>query len=230
MDYVSHSKGLKSGKRYLQVALDMINLDDALRVAKEAYDGGADIIEAGTPLIKSEGLRCVRVLRERFPEALILADMKTMDTGFLEVELAAKAGADIVTVLGVADDTTITEAIEAARKYKIYLTLDLIAHPSPIKRAIEAVKLGADIICIHIGIDVQRRLGFTAKDVCGLISLIKREIGERYLAVAGGLNERNVENVVKAGADIIVVGSAISKSRNPKEITKLIRNRIDRVS
>ncbi|HIQ03446.1 MAG TPA: hypothetical protein EYH40_03395 [Desulfurococcales archaeon] len=224
----SSERRLCKDRRYLQVALDVVDLDRALRIAREAYDGGVDIIEAGTPLIKSEGLRAVRVLRENFPDTLILADMKTMDTGFLEVELAAKAGADIVTVLGVADDQTIIEALKAARKYNIYLEVDLIAHPSPIKRAIEVKKLGADIICLHIGIDVQRKLKFTIKDMCSLIALVKRDIGE-YIAVAGGINAETVGDIVLAGADIIVVGSAITKSQNPKEAAAIIKNRIREV-
>lgn len=212
-------------RRYLQVALDIPTLDDALRIAKEAFDGGADIIEAGTPLIKNEGLRAVKVLRERFPEALILADMKTMDTGFLEVELAAKAGADIVTVLGVADDQTIIEAVNAGRKFNVFVEVDLISHPSPVKRAIEVKKLGADIVCLHVGIDVQRKLKMTIKDMCGLVALVKREIGE-YLAVAGGINENTARDLTLAGADIIVVGSAITKSGNPRSAAAKIKDSI----
>jgi 3-hexulose-6-phosphate synthase/6-phospho-3-hexuloisomerase len=83
----------------LQVALDFIELDRALQVAEEAAAGGADILEAGTPLIKSAGLDAVRQLRARFPKLAISADMKVMDAGRLEVEAAAKAGAHIVHVL-----------------------------------------------------------------------------------------------------------------------------------
>ena len=91
----------------LQVALDLLDLDRALQIAREAADGGAEWIEAGTPLIKSEGMKAVRSLREHFPDSVIVADMKVADTGAMEVEMAAKAGADIVCILADADDSVI---------------------------------------------------------------------------------------------------------------------------
>ena len=80
----------------LQVALDFVDLPRALKVAEEAVLGGADWLEAGTPLIKSEGLQAVRALRDRWPGHVVVADMKTMDAGRAEVEYAAKAGAGVV--------------------------------------------------------------------------------------------------------------------------------------
>src|SRR2546429_8440727 len=101
----------------LQVALDHMHLKRALLAAAEAVEGGADWLEAGTPLIKSEGMEVVRQLKKTFPGTTIVADLKTMDTGAFEVEIAAKAGADVVTVMGVTDDATILEAVKAARRY-----------------------------------------------------------------------------------------------------------------
>ena len=98
----------------LQVALDFVELSRAMAVAQAAAAGGADYIEAGTPLIKSEGLDAVRRLREKFPGHVIIADLKTMDAGKIEAEAAAKAGASIVTVLAAASDATIRECVEAA--------------------------------------------------------------------------------------------------------------------
>src|SRR2546429_6196661 len=94
----------------LQVALDPVHLKRGLLAAKEAVEGGADWIEAGTPLVKSEGMEVVRQLKKSFPGKTIVADLKTMDTGAFEVEIAAKAGADVITVMGVTDDATILEA------------------------------------------------------------------------------------------------------------------------
>ena len=102
-------------KPVLQVALDLLNADRALAIAKDAVKGGADWLEAGTPLIKSEGMDIVRQLREMFPDKIIVADMKTMDTGALETEMAAKAGADIICILAASDDGTIRDAIEDIR-------------------------------------------------------------------------------------------------------------------
>ena len=95
----------------LQVALDFLNLNRALKVAEEAVAGGVDWLEAGTPLIKSEGLDSIRELRKKFPRATIVADMKIMDVGRMESEAAAKAGANIVCVLGAASDATIRECV-----------------------------------------------------------------------------------------------------------------------
>src|SRR5437667_127775 len=102
----------------LQVALDHMHLKRALLAAKEAVEGGADWLEAGTPLVKSEGIEVVRQLKKSFPGKTIVADLKTMDTGAFEVEIAAKAGADVITVMGITDDATILEAVRAARLYK----------------------------------------------------------------------------------------------------------------
>ncbi|MDD5439183.1 MAG: orotidine 5'-phosphate decarboxylase, partial [Candidatus Omnitrophica bacterium] len=101
----------------IQVALDFVDLKRALKAAGEAYAGGTDWIEAGTPLIKAEGLVAVRELRKLFPRATIVADMKIMDAGRTEVECAAKAGADVVNVLAAATDATIKECVEAGKNY-----------------------------------------------------------------------------------------------------------------
>jgi 3-hexulose-6-phosphate synthase/6-phospho-3-hexuloisomerase len=110
----------------LQVALDFIELDRALKVAEEAVAGGADILEAGTPLIKSVGLEAVRQLRAAFPRVVVAADMKVMDAGRVEVESAAKAGAKIVHVLAAASDSTIEECVAAARDYGAEIVADLL--------------------------------------------------------------------------------------------------------
>src|SRR2546425_408409 len=110
----------------LQVALDHMHLKRALLAAKEAVDGGADWLEAGTPLVKSEGIEVVRQLKKSFPGKTIVADLKTMDTGAFEVEIAAKAGADVITVMGVTDDATILEAVRAARRYGSKIMVDLM--------------------------------------------------------------------------------------------------------
>src|SRR5512136_729005 len=142
-------------KPVLQVALDLLNADRAMAIAQDAVKGGADWLEAGTPLIKSEGMDIIRQLREHFPGKTIIADMKTMDTGALETEMAAKAGADIITILAASDDGTIRDASVSARKYGAKLMIDLISTSNMVNRAKEVEKLGADYLCIHVGIDEQ---------------------------------------------------------------------------
>ncbi len=205
-------------KPVLQVALDLLNADRALAIAHDAVKGGADWLEAGTPLIKSEGMDIVRQLREQFPDKTIVADMKTMDTGALETEMAAKAGADIISILAASDDGTIRDAVTSARKYGAKLMIDLISSPDMIRRAKEVEKLGAQFLCIHIGIDEQMH---GKKPLSILKELVKHTT--LPVAVAGGLNSETVPEVVKAGAQIIIVGGAITKAKNVTEATRTIK-------
>ncbi|MEE3400797.1 MAG: orotidine 5'-phosphate decarboxylase / HUMPS family protein, partial [Methanomethylophilus sp.] len=134
----------------LQVALDMMQLKRSEGIAEEAVAGGADWVEVGTPLIKSAGTDAVRTMKRKFPGHKIVADTKTMDTGAFEVEIMAKAGADIVTVLGLAEDSTISEAVESGRKYGAEIMVDMINVPDKVKRSKEVEKLGVAYICLHM--------------------------------------------------------------------------------
>ena len=205
-------------KPVLQVALDLLNADRALAIAKQAVKGGADWLEAGTPLIKSEGMDVIRQLREQFPGKTIVADMKTMDTGALETEMAAKAGADIVSILAASDDSTILEACQSARKYGAKIMIDLIGVPEKVQRAKEVESLGAAYLCIHVGIDEQMR---GKKPLAILKELVNHT--NLPVAVAGGLNSETIAEVVNAGACIIIVGGAITKAKNVIEATRTIK-------
>lgn len=209
-------------KPKLQVALDVVELDRALGIAKESIDGGADWIEVGTPLIKSEGMDAVRALKEKFPKIKIVADMKTMDTGAIEVEMAAKAGANIVAILGVSDNSTIKDALKAARKYGVELMVDIINVKDPVERAKEIEKIGVDYICVHVGID-QQMVGIDTVDLLENIS----NVVNVPLAVGGGLNAENSSVAVSMGADVLIVGGNIIRSANVTESTRKIRKSID---
>ncbi|MBW3581548.1 MAG: orotidine 5'-phosphate decarboxylase [Euryarchaeota archaeon] len=201
----------------LQVALDEVNLHRALGYAKEAVEGGAEWLEAGTPLIKSEGMEAVRRLKKEFPDRFIIADLKTMDTGAFETEMAAKAGADAIGVLGAADNGTIEEAVKAARKYGAKLYVDLISVPDKVQRAKDAARLGADYVCMHVGIDEQMKGGNPVE----ILKEVARAV-DIPVAVAGGLNSETVAEVVKAGASIVIVGGAIIKAERPTEEARKI--------
>ncbi|WP_292376799.1 3-hexulose-6-phosphate synthase [Methanosarcina sp. UBA411] len=206
----------------IQVALDLLELDRAVEIAKEAIAGGADWIEIGTPLIKSEGMDAIRTMRKAFPDRTILADMKTVDTGAIEVEMAAKAGADVVIVLGSADDSTLLDALRSAHKYGVRLMADLISAPDPVKRVIELEALGVDYVNVHIGID-QQMMG---KDPISLLNEISQRVNVQ-LAVAGGLDANTAVQAVKAGAKIIIVGGNITHSDNVTEAARKIRQSVD---
>lgn len=193
---------------FLQIALDLMQLNRSIAIAHEAVDGGADWIEAGTPLIKSEGAEAVRALRREFPGRKIIADTKTMDVGAFEVEIMAKAGADIVTVLGLAEDSTIEEAVMAGRKYGAEIMVDMINVPERVARAREVERLGASYICLHMGIDTQMKGEEPPIDVL-------RRIVESVsipVAVAGGITAENAGEYVEAGATDVIVGGAIIKT------------------
>ncbi|MCS7139768.1 MAG: orotidine 5'-phosphate decarboxylase [Candidatus Nezhaarchaeota archaeon] len=202
----------------LQLALDFINLHRAIKVAKEALKGGVDWLEAGTPLIKSEGLNSVRELKKNFPGVPIVADMKTLDTGAVEVEAAAKAGADVVIIMGLADDSTIKEAIEAARRVGAKIMIDLMNVDDMIGRAVEVERLGVDYICVHVGIDQQMR-GMKPLDVLKQVVDVVRI----PVAVAGGINSETAAQAVEAGASIVIVGGAITKAENAEEAARTIK-------
>ncbi len=206
----------------LQVALDFENLSRALTAAREAVEGGADWIEAGTPLVKSEGLDAVRELKKAFPNHRIVADLKVMDTGAFEVEIAAKAGADLVTVLGAADDDTIAEAVRGGELYGAEIVVDLLNVPDPIARAKRSAELGAAAVCWHVGIDMQMQ----ARTPFETLEALAREC-PIPVAVAGGLTSESVARATRAGAQILIVGGAITKSPNIVEATQRIRTAID---
>lgn len=211
-------------KPVLQVALDMMHLKRAIEIGKEAVEGGADWIEAGTPLIKSEGAECLRALKREFPDRVIVADMKTMDVGGFEVEIAAKAGADIVTVMGLSDDGTISEAVLTGRKYGTKIMVDLMNVEDKVKRAKEVEALGASYVCLHVGIDEQMRGGKSPLEVVKAVSAVTNI----PVAVAGGITSETAASFLKAGASIIIVGGGIIKAEDVRAAAKRIKEAIER--
>ncbi|OIO74885.1 MAG: bifunctional hexulose-6-phosphate synthase/ribonuclease regulator [Elusimicrobia bacterium CG1_02_37_114] len=210
-------------KPILQVALDFVDLKRALKLAEESIDGGCDWLEAGTPLIKSEGLACIRQLRQKFPNIKIVADMKIMDTGRIEVETAAKAGANIVTVLGCAHNETIKECIDAAANYGAEILVDLLEVKDTAKRAKEVEIMGVHYVGLHIPVDEQMTGKISFDEVKKVRKVIKLPV-----AIAGGINSENAAEAVKSGAEIIIVGGAVTKSANAKRAVREIKKAITR--
>ncbi|WP_457753951.1 3-hexulose-6-phosphate synthase, partial [Thermococcus sp.] len=201
----------------LQVALDLTDIEQAISIAEKAARGGAHWLEVGTPLIKKEGMRAVELMKRRFPDRKIVADLKTMDTGALEVEMAARHGADVVSILGVADNKTIKDALMVARKYGIKVMVDLIGVKDKVKRTKELEEMGVHYILVHTGIDEQAQGKSPLEDLEKVVKAVKIPV-----AVAGGLNLETIPKVIELGATIIIVGGAITKSENPEEVTRRI--------
>lgn len=207
----------------LQVALDFMHLKRALQAAREAVEGGADWVEAGTPLVKSEGVEAVRALKRAFPDRVVVADLKVMDTGAFEVEIAAKAGADVVTVMAVTDDATILEAVKAARRYGAAIMGDLMRVEDKAARAQEVEALGVEYLCHHVSIDEQMIARTPLEELKALSEAVQIPI-----AVAGGLNSETVAQAQQAGASILIVGGAIIKQPDVAKAAATIKEAMRR--
>ncbi len=206
----------------LQLALDIVDLERAQQIANEAVAGGADWLEVGTPLIKSEGMEAVRRLKKDHLNLPLMADMKTMDVGGFETEMAAKAGADVVCILGASADGTIKEAVRAAEKYGSRVMVDLIGVADKVARAKEVEAMGADFLCLHIGVDAQME---GVSPVEELKELAK--VSSIPIAAAGGITSETAHLAVEAGASIVIVGGAIYKAEDVTGAARSIKTSID---
>lgn len=201
----------------LQLAVDVLTTEDAFATVEKVHES-IDIIEVGTPLVIECGLRPVELLKERYPESLVLADLKIMDAGHIEASSGFGRGADIVTVLGVADESTIRGALEAAEKGNGKVMADLIQVTDPARRAEELVAMGVHILCLHTAYDRRD------ESVDPLIELhAVRPVVDVPLGIAGGLKLENAGDVVAGGADIVVVGGAIQNADDPAAMASEIR-------
>ncbi len=205
----------------LQLALDMLHTDAALEVAMAAAPW-VDIIEIGTPLIKHEGLNVLYKLRERFPDKRLLVDLKTMDVGRYEADFAFGAGADMVTVLGVADDATLAGTIASAQAHGKTAVVDLINVNDKATRARQAQAMGADYVAVHSGIDQQHQGHAPLADLGSVRQAVS--IG---VSVAGGIGLDNLDPILALNPDIVVVGGAITSAQDPMEAARLIKARMD---
>ncbi|ROS61304.1 3-hexulose-6-phosphate synthase [Frigoribacterium sp. PhB160] len=187
----------------LQFAMDTLTTEAALELAAAAAPS-VDIIELGTPLIKAEGFRAITAIKEAHPDKTVFADLKTMDAGELEAGEAFKAGADLVTVLGVAGDSTIAGAVKAAKEHGKGIVVDLIGVSDKAARAKEVVALGAEFVEMHAGLDEQAEEGFTFEKLLEA----GRDSGVPF-SVAGGVKAATVGSVQEAGAQVAVAGAAI---------------------
>jgi 3-hexulose-6-phosphate synthase/6-phospho-3-hexuloisomerase len=195
----------------VQISLDLTSLDEALETAEIAVDAGVDWLEAGTPLILAHGVRGIERLRDRFPDHPIVADLKIMDGGYLETEMMAKAGADLVVVMGRAHEATIRKSIEAGQKYGVKVMGDNLAAADRVACARWMEGLGVDFIVHHIGFD-ERRM------VTGLSPM--NELDEVVAAASipvqavGGLTIQQAIDCPAHGAPLVVLGAPLVIAAN----------------
>jgi 3-hexulose-6-phosphate synthase len=190
----------------VQISLDLTTLDEALETAAIAVSAGVDWLEAGTPLILAQGLRAVEALRERFPYHPIVADLKTMDGGYLEAEMMARAGASCVVVMGRAHEATIRRVVDAGREYGIKVMGDNLAAEDRVANARWMERLGVDYVIHHIGYD-ERRM------IAGLSPMDELEEVVRAVTVpvqaVGGLSIRQAIECPARGAPLVVLGAPL---------------------
>ena len=189
--------------------MDVLTTDDALTLAGQVAPY-VDIIELGTPLIKAEGLRAVTAIKRAHPDKIVFADLKTMDAGELEADIAFTAGADLVTVLGTAGDSTIAGAVKAAVKHDKGIVVDLIGVADKVARAREVIALGAVFVEMHAGLDEQAEEGFSLQTL-----LTAGETAQVPFSLAGGVSAATIAAVQRSGAAVAVAGGAIYGSDDP---------------
>ncbi|KJM63097.1 3-hexulose-6-phosphate synthase [Pluralibacter gergoviae] len=206
----------------LQVALDLLSTDAAVNLLNDIAPY-VDIIEVGTPLIKIEGLAVLREIKSRWPDKFLFADLKTMDAGALEAELALSAGADAVSVLAVAADGTIAGAVNAANKLGKSVVVDLIGVPPAhrLARIDELRKLGVGTVELHAGLDEQAQEGYSLPALLATIAGT-----DVKFAVAGGITLDTVDIVAAAGAETAVVGGGIYNAANPAATAKSLKEKL----
>ena len=196
----------------VQISLDLIDLDEALDTALIAVEAGVDWLEAGTPLLLAEGLRAVTALREAFPDHPIVADLKTMDGGYLEAEMMAKAGATHVVVMARAHAETIKAAVKAARDYNIKVMGDNMACEDKAAASRMMEDLGVDYIVHHTGFD--ERNGIAAAGGPRLSPLDELDAVVKAVRIpvqaVGGLTIEEAIDMPKRGAPLVVIGAPLA--------------------
>ncbi|MFX1574230.1 MAG: orotidine 5'-phosphate decarboxylase / HUMPS family protein [Promethearchaeota archaeon] len=220
----------EQNKPRLQVALDFEILDDALAIAKEVAPF-VDIFEVGTLLIISEGVHAIRTLKDAHPDKLVCADLKTTDTGYIEVKLTAQAGASIITVLADAYDVTIKEALRAAHDFHVEIMADLIVSRSPVTTLAGLMDLKYEDTKIHYAL-VHSGLDHRASRRAPLFELeaVARLHGIPRLAIAGGIRVTDIPKILEHPVDIIIVGGGITRAKNPSIAAEEIREAINKYS
>jgi 3-hexulose-6-phosphate synthase len=195
----------------LQLALDLVNIPEAIELVKEVEEH-IDIVEIGTPIVINEGLHAVKAVKEAFPKLKVLADLKIMDAAGFEVMKASEAGADIITILGTAEDMSIKGAVEEAKKQGKKILVDMIAVKDLAGRAKEVDAMGVDYICVHTGYDLQA----VGKNSFEDLQTIKSVVKNAKTAIAGGIKLETLPEAIKVQPDLVIVGGGITGQADKK--------------
>ena len=216
---------------YLQIALDIPSLEKAMGIIHELPESDRVILEVGTPLLKKYGVKVIRDLREAAKDVFIIADLKTLDVGKVEVDLAFEETADAVVVAGLAAKETLDGFIYEAKKLGIYAVVDMMNVEDPLKK-LQSLKNVPDVVILHRGIDMET--GRTLS--LDLVQKMKGAFPDRkfLVAVAGGITPETAREALEKGTDILIVGRYVTQSKDVKraareflEITQAMREDVD---
>jgi len=223
-------------KTIVQISLDLVSISEAIATARLALRAGVDWLEAGTPLIIAEGMNGVRALRKEFPGVPLVADLKTMDGGWLEAELMAKAGATHVVVMDRAHPETIRMVVKAGKDFGIQVMGDNLAAPDKIAAARRLQEAGCDFVIHHIGYDERRGLAARGDPAPSPLDQLREVVAAVRVPVqaVGGLSIEQAVRTPEYGAPLVVLGAPLTidadsfktASGNMEEKLRLICSRV----
>ncbi len=199
-------------KTIVQISLDIIEIPEALETAHLAMRAGVDWLEAGTPLIIAEGMNGVRALRAEFPGVSIVADLKTMDGGWLEAEIMAKAGATHVVVMERAHPETVKMVVKAGRDLGVKVMGDNLGADDKVAAAKRLEDLGCDYVIHHIGYDERRGLVAAGLPCPSPLDQLKEIVAAVHVPVqaVGGLSIEQAMRTPEYGAPLVVLGAPLT--------------------
>jgi 3-hexulose-6-phosphate synthase len=223
-------------KTIVQISLDVISIPEALETARLAIGSGVDWLEAGTPLIIAEGMNGVRALRAEFPDVPIVADLKTMDGGWLETEIMAKAGATCVVVMERAHPETIKMVVKAGKDLGVKVMGDNLGAKDKVAAAKRLEDLGCDFVIHHIGYDERRGLAAEGKQCPSPLDQLREIVASVQVPVqaVGGLSIEQAIRTPEYGAPLVVLGAPLTidadafktASGNLEDILRLVCDRV----
>ncbi len=220
----------------VQVSLDLTDIDEAMEMAHSAMRAGVDWLEAGTPFILAEGLHGVKALRKEFPTTPIVADLKTMDGGYLEAEMMAKAGATHVVVMARSHPETIKCVVQAGKDFGAVVMGDNLGCPDMVQGARELEELGCDIVIHHIGYDERRGIAARGERAPNPLDQLREIVDAVSVPVqaVGGLTLEQAIKTPEYGAPLVVIGAPLaidadSFSRGAGNVEEVLRKICERV-
>jgi 3-hexulose-6-phosphate synthase len=199
-------------KPIVQISLDVVSIDEALSTAEMALRAGVDWLEAGTPLILAEGLHGIRALRKQFPKVPIVADLKTMDGGYLETEMMAKAGATHIVVMARAHEETLRCCVKAGRDFGVKIMGDNLACEDMVEAAKYIEDMGCDFVVHHIGYDQRRGIAARGQRMPSPLDQLRDMVAAVSLPVqaVGGLTLEQAVRTPEYGAPLVVLGAPLT--------------------